>query len=130
MSKPPINRQQQGQLIAQIKGSIERLDDRHYIVNSQSSNGFYHIQLNELGWVCSCPDHMYRGVKCKHIYAVEFSFALREQVKKEIIIQPVDSLSCRYCSSGNIVRKAIRRNKYGNIQRYLCKDCGKYVVEP
>jgi putative transposase len=23
------------------------------------------------------------------------------------------------------VKKAIRYNKYGNIQRYLCKNCGK-----
>jgi putative transposase len=68
---------------------------------------------------------LYRGVKCKHIYAVEVSFELREQVKKEIIIQPITSLACSYCNSERIVKKAIRRNKYGSIQRYLCKDCGR-----
>jgi putative transposase len=118
-------RQNKGQLIAQINGSVKRVSDTNYVVNSQSTNGSYFIHLTELGWICSCPDHMYRGVKCKHIHAVEFSFTIREQVKNEIVIQPVDSLSCRYCSSGNIVKKAIRRNKYGNIQRYLCKECGR-----
>src|SRR5919198_5202635 len=106
MQKQPNNRQQQGELIAQIKGAIKRINDVNYIVSSQSGNGSYQIHLTELGWNCSCPDHLYRGVKCKHIHAVEFSFALREHVKNEIIIRPVDSLSCRYCYSGNIVKKA------------------------
>ncbi|MFL6382148.1 MAG: SWIM zinc finger family protein [Nitrososphaeraceae archaeon] len=26
-----------------------------------------------MGFVCSCPDYVYRGTKCKHIHAVEFS---------------------------------------------------------
>jgi putative transposase len=125
MSKQTISRQQQGELISQAKGSIKRLDDKYYVVTSQTGNGSYNVQLSELGFVCSCPDHLYRGVKCKHIHAVEFSFAIREQVKNEIIISPVNSLICRYCSSDKIVKKAIRHNKYGDIQRYLCKACGK-----
>jgi putative transposase len=59
------------------------------------------------------------------LIAVEFSFALREQVKKDIVILPIISVICRYCNSDCIVKKAIRHNKYGNIQRYLCKECGK-----
>jgi hypothetical protein len=30
------------------------------------------------------------GVKCKNIHVVEISFALREQVKNEIVISPID----------------------------------------
>ena len=73
------NRKRQGELIAQAKGSIKRLDERNYIVNSQSGDGLYTIQLTELGFVCSCADHVYRGVKCKHIHAID---TLRELVKK------------------------------------------------
>ena len=65
------DRKRQGELIAKAKGSIKRLDDRNYIVNSQSGDGLYTIQLTELGFVCSCADHVYRGVKCKHIIAIE-----------------------------------------------------------
>jgi hypothetical protein len=54
MSKPSTDRQQQGQILAQMKGSVERFDDTNYIVNSQSNNGLYHIRLTELGWNCSC----------------------------------------------------------------------------
>ncbi len=120
-----VNREQQGQLIAQNNGSVKRINEKEYVVNSQSNGGTYHVHMSGLGWVCSCPDHKFRGVKCKHIHAVEFSFALREQVKKEIVIAPINSISCRYCNSDNIVKKAIRHNKQNNIQRYLCKECGK-----
>jgi transposase-like protein len=120
-----INREEQGQLIAQLKDAIKRIDDFTYVVKSQSNSGSYNIHSTELGWKCDCADHTNRGVKCKHIFTIEFSFALREQVKKDIVIQPITSVVCRYCNSDSIVKKAIRRNKYGNIQRYLCKECGK-----
>jgi putative transposase len=121
MSKQIPDRKEQGELIAQAKGSVKRLD-KYYVVTSQTGNGSYNVELTELGFICSCPDHLYRGVKCKHIHAVEFSFAIREQVRNEIIISPIDSLSCRCCGSASVVKKAIRYNKYGNIQRYLCNN--------
>lgn len=38
-------RRQQSELIAQTNGSVKKLDDRNYIVSSQSSNGSYNVQL-------------------------------------------------------------------------------------
>jgi len=64
-------------------------------------------------------------VKCKHIWAVEFSLAFREEVKQRVTIQGLDLQSCRFCGSENIVKNGVRKNKYGNLQRYMCKDCGK-----
>jgi hypothetical protein len=109
MSKPSISRQQQGEILAQINGSVKRINDKSYVVNSQSGNGSYIIHLTELGWVCSCPDHLYRGIKCKHIYAVELSFAIRKQV--EITkIEPVVNQCCIFCKSFNIVKYGVRHN--------------------
>jgi transposase-like protein len=118
------NREMKGFEIAQQLGQILRIDEEHYKVNSQSGNGVYNIQRNRLGWKCSCADNTYRGVKCKHIYAVEFSFALREQVQRTVI-EPLTSSLCRFCGSANIIKDALRHNKYGDIQRYRCEDCGK-----
>jgi hypothetical protein len=65
-----------------MNGSVKkRISDKSYTVNSQSGNGSYNINANELDWNCSCLDHVYRDVKCKHIYAVEISFAIRKQVE-------------------------------------------------
>lgn len=116
-------REERGKQIAESFGNIRRIDDKHYEVKSQSKDGFYSVGLTEIGWICSCPDHQTRRVKCKHIHAVEFSFNLREQIKK-VRIEPIVSVSsCTYCHSTNIIKKGIRHNKCGDIQRFYCNDC-------
>ena len=119
-------RQERGEAIAKAKESqITRIDDYTYRVLSQSGNGEYIVCLSEDEWRCKCPDHRFRGVKCKHIWAVEFCLKMREQVKQSLVIQPLDSLTSIFCGSDKIVKDAKRHNKYGDIQRYLCKTCGK-----
>jgi putative transposase len=106
------DREESGRL---LQANVKRLNDRNYEVKSLTRDEIYKILVTSIGWVCSCADPMFRGVKCKHIYAVEFSLELRETIKKEIVIQPIDSLSCCYCNSENIVKKAIRHNKNNDI---------------
>ena len=42
-----------------------------WLVPSQSGAGSY--QVNPQKGYCSCPDHETRQVRCKHLYAVEFT---------------------------------------------------------
>ncbi|MCJ7506755.1 DDE-type integrase/transposase/recombinase [Candidatus Bathyarchaeota archaeon] len=120
------SRELRGKAIAQLEGQINRLSVAIYQVKSQSGNGPYLVRSNEKGWTCTCPDHLYREVKCKHIWACELSYAIRKKVEAHVVtIQPVNTLICPACSSGLVVKDALRHNKYGMIQRYLCKDCGK-----
>lgn len=116
-----VNRQQFGHVISKTFRGVRRINQSQYFVKSQSGNGKYEVSLTKIGWLCSCADHKFRGIRCKHVYAVEFSFAIRETVQQEVVIQPISQLACRYCNSEHIVKKAIRRNKQYNIQRYLCK---------
>ncbi|SNQ59903.1 DDE-type integrase/transposase/recombinase [Candidatus Methanoperedens nitratireducens] len=118
-------REDRGKAIAEKQGQILRINDKSYKVKSQSSETLYDVVSTEIGWKCSCPDHQTRGVKCKHIYAVEFSFNLREQVKKSVTIQPVVISKCLYCHSTNIRKDGLRHNKSGDIQRFECLDCHK-----
>jgi putative transposase len=126
-NKSSVNRKARGKSIAELQTNIRRINDRFYKVKSQSGNGKYDVTSNALGWTCSCADHKFRGVKCKHIFAVEFSLALREQVIQEtsVVVPSLDTLSCIQCNSDRIVKDAIRHNKHGDLQRYLCKECGK-----
>jgi putative transposase len=118
-------REDRGKAIAEMGNQIIRIDEHSYKVKSQTSNVSYNIILTEIGWKCSCLDHVTRGVKCKHIHAVEFSFNLRKQIEK-IRIEPIDNGSfCVYCHSTNVVKRGIRHNKYGDIQRFFCNDCSK-----
>ncbi|MGB8936284.1 MAG: SWIM zinc finger family protein [Candidatus Nitrosopolaris sp.] len=59
--------------IANINSVIIRTNETKYVVKSQNGNGDYDISLTDLGWICSCPDDKFRGVKCKHIFAVEIN---------------------------------------------------------
>ena len=61
-------RELKGQEMAKLD-CLKRIDDYTYHIKSQSSsNNIYEVNATELGFVCSCPDHKFRGVKCKHIY--------------------------------------------------------------
>jgi len=118
------SREERGRAIADSFGNIRRIDDAHYEVKAQSKEGFYSVGRTEIGWICSCQDHQTRGVKCKHIWAIEVSSNLREQVKK-VCIEPIVRTDCIFCHSANIKKDGLRHNKYGNIQRFFCNDCLK-----
>jgi transposase-like protein len=123
-------REERGKAIAEHPANIRRIDGKHYEVKAQSQEGFYSVGLTEIGWICSCPDHRSRGVKCKHIHAVEFSLHLREQIKK-IRIEPINNIGCPYCHSINVVKSGMRKNKSGNLQRFYCADCKKrFTINP
>jgi putative transposase len=125
ITKTAISRQQLVLTIANIPGTVKRISESAYKVKLQ--NGYYDVSLTDLGWVCSCPDHKYRGVKCKHIFEVEISFALHKEVEVALI-EPVDTDFCVYCKSVWIVKDGLRHNKYGDIQKFNSKDCGRYFT--
>jgi putative transposase len=117
-------RESRGLEIAKAKESqITRFDASTYKVLSQSGNGEYAVCLSEDEWRCECPDQRFRGMKCKHIWAVEFSLKMREQVRKNLVIEEVTVSNCVFCHSSNIKRFGVRRNKSSDIQRFLCADC-------
>ena len=104
------------------------MDRETYRVKSQSSHGVYTVVKKEGVWACSCPDHTYREVKCKHIWAVEFSGKLRAVIIKPTVIEPINIHACIYCRSDHLIKWGIRHNKYGNIQKFSCKACGRYFT--
>src|SRR5213594_2243153 len=123
---PTDMREERGLAIANGQNQVKRIDDYSYLVASQSGNGDYEIVKAPFGWACSCPDNQNREVKCKHIWAVEFSLLLRREVQATRIEPVPDVAVCLYCGSSKIVKDGIRHNKATNIQLYLCQDCGRY----
>jgi transposase-like protein len=63
----------------------------------------------------------------KHIWAVEFSLKLREVIQPTVTM-PLDIHSCIYCHSEQIVRDGLRHNKYGDIQIWNCRACGRHFT--
>ena len=116
-----------GETIANKGDQIQRVDEQHYNVKSQTTDKTYNVIATEKGWFCECPDHIFRKVCCKHIHAVEFSIKLREQVKITKI-EPISDYSCIYCKSPKITKDGLRHNKYGDIQKFNCKSCNRYFT--
>jgi len=121
-------RKERGMAIAQTQNQIRRIDASSYIVKSQSNNGEYHVSKGVNGWTCECPDHIFRHISCKHIFAVEFSVSMRAEVAVTRI-EPIENLTeCIFCGSSNIVKDGVRHNKYGEIQIFYCKRCLHYFT--
>ncbi len=54
------------------RGMVEQRDDGYWLVISQSRSGKYVVDVDGAPPTCTCPDYELSGLKCKHIYAVEF----------------------------------------------------------
>jgi hypothetical protein len=61
MNKQVYDRKQQGKIIAHAEGSISRIDDRNYVVNSQSGSGSYKVQLSEFRYYVLMPRFYIQG---------------------------------------------------------------------
>ena len=121
-----LSREEKGRLIAEKPNQIQRMDERFYKVASQSDHGMYDVVRRENGsWICNCFDHHYRQVRSKHIIAVEISQQLREHVRENVIIEPVNVSTCLACGSSHLKKFGVRHNKCGDLQRFCCLDCHK-----
>ncbi|MFZ0514247.1 MAG: hypothetical protein WAM14_21765 [Candidatus Nitrosopolaris sp.] len=67
-------------------------------------------------------------MKCTHIFVVEISFALHKEVEVARIAPLTTTTTCIYCDSSNIVKDGLRHNKYGDIQKYDCRNCNHYFT--
>lgn len=121
-------REQRGEAIAKLQNQIQRVDELTYTVESQSRNGEYCVTKVCGEWLCECPDNKYRHVKCKHIFAVEFSSQIRKEVQINRVIPEVNVSNCQYCGSSNLKKDGVRRNKAGAIQKFYCRDCHHYFT--
>jgi transposase-like protein len=125
-----LSREERGKAISEKPNQIMRLDERFYRVASQSSDQMYDVTKKKEygGWLCTCPDFTHRNVQCKHIWAVQFSLRIREQVQSRVI-EPITGIhACIFCKSEQIMKKGLRHNKYGDLQKFLCKACGRYFT--
>ncbi|TSA16840.1 MAG: DDE domain-containing protein [Nitrosopumilales archaeon] len=94
-------------------------------MKSQTTKREYDVIQTETGWICTCPDHSFRKICCKHIHAVEFSIKIRNEVRQrnEVMIEQMTNDKCPKCQSRNIVKHGIRHNQKYDLQRYSCKEC-------
>lgn len=116
-------REARGRAIADMGNQIVRIDDLHHVVRSQSEQAkTYDVVQTESGLTCTCPDYQHRGTRCKHIHSVEIDAHIRQAVKNAVVLRQADPDRCKFCDSGNIIKKG---KVSGNRQQFGCKDCGR-----
>jgi putative transposase len=112
-------------------GQIQQPEAHAFKVRSQSGNGQY-VVTNGKEWDCTCPDHTYRKVVCKHIFAVRFWISLKEKIENADTFQLYREISeastCRFCGSVNIIKWGYRKNHNIRTPRFKCNDCGQTFV--
>ena len=127
MEKLNTPRELRGLAILSMGNTIRMVKEDTYVVNSQTGVGEYRVKKCSRKWYCTCPDFLDRLQDCKHIFAVKFSHKLKSDVESDSIISNNDIEfkpdSCPHCESRNIIKRGIRKTKFGKIQRYFCKVC-------
>lgn len=118
------HREERANTMIQNHMEIRQTSDSTYIVPSQTEKGKAY-QVFNVGeeWDCECPDFYFRGLICKHIYAVR----LWKLIKTKIIEE--EAVSCPKCRSLNVKKSGLRKNKSGDKQRFECLVCGKRFVK-
>ncbi len=87
-AEAPTMREMKGLAIAAKGAQIRRINKVSYSVRSQTNGQWYSvverygnsIERTKAHWTCTCTDHVYRKVTCKHICAVLSSKELRKEV--------------------------------------------------
>ena len=120
-------RQLRGLAILSKGDAIARISEDTWLVKSQTGMGEYRVESHDEKWTCTCPDYEKNQTDCKHVIAVRFSLKLKADIKNEYEIDIIKTSfkpdACPSCKGNDIIKRGIRKTKYGEVQRYLCKSC-------
>ena len=105
-------------------GTVRRLSTNHYVVKTQSANGWNLVELKDGIWTCDCNP---TSKPCPHVYSTQLHrYASREREQE----QDETHLKCRYCSSIDIASCGFRYGARGIARRYFCRDCQRKFSIP
>src|SRR5579863_1186454 len=86
-------REQRG--IAIAKGKALKQKGALWVVPSQSGSGTYVVEPGTQKPNCTCPDYETRGIKCKHLYAVEWTIRHSVNEQGDVTIERTMRVSYR-----------------------------------
>lgn len=105
--------------LAVENGQVRRLDDRTYLVDSQTEEGVrYKVRRLASGWACRCAYYRKRDRNCKHALAVQISLGTCHAA---LLIMAADS--CPRCGSKRMAKKGALRSRRRRALHYRCDKC-------
>jgi hypothetical protein len=110
-------RQQKGLKIA-FDGGLKQ-NRLGWQVPSQSNNGSYVVNIQD-GFFCTCPDFETRGLRCKHIHAVEFTVQRVTAVDGTVTETKTVKVTCGW--SAYNAAQTNEKDHFQALLRGLCRD--------
>ena len=103
-------------------------NDKGWLVPSQSNGKPYVVQLSDNGDepTCNCPDHQYRKMKCKHIFAVEI--IVTKEIDEKGIVTETKTTKVSY--SQDWIAYDLAQTQQKELFMHLLKDICTNVEQP
>ena len=120
-------RMQRAQQMMKNPDCVKQFSPDKFSVQSASIPQIHYIvSKTDNGLICECPDHIKRKSDCKHIKTVLEFIKKNQCVDQDFRMMDRSIFNlCKFCDSGRLIKKGIRKNKKGDVQQYRCKDCNK-----
>lgn len=118
-------REERGKAIADQGDQIKKVNDLLFKVKSQSGKGFYDVKSTKDGMICSCPDFVYRGGRCKHIAATRYYLEVQKETPEGTVTEKVHLTYTQAWTAYNAAQKAEVK-----LFDELLKDLVKAIPEP
>jgi transposase-like protein len=126
-------RQIRGFAILAQPNTIRQVNANTFEVRSQSNPQVEYVVTNGKELDCTCPDHAYRGVICKHIFSFQSLVSLKNkpdassiiEITKQVLEAPT---GWPECNSTAVKQRGVRKNQSGSVPRYFCHSCGHWFV--
>ena len=100
-------------------------NDKGWLVPSQSNGTPYIVQLSDNGDepTCNCPDHQYRKMKCKHIFAVELT--ITREIDEQGTVTETVTKKVSYTQNWQAYDTAQTHQKelFMQLLRDVCSQC-------
>ena len=94
------------------------------VISQSDPKKHYTVSRTGHGLICECPDYTQTKSDCKHIKLILENMKKNQYDSQEFRMMERSNCNiCKFCSSGNLIKKGLKKNKSGNLQKYQCKDC-------
>jgi transposase len=111
-------REQRG--IALAKSKAIKQKGALWVVPSQSGSGTYVVEPGTQQPNCTCPDFETRGIKCKHLYAVEYTIRHSVNDKGETTIEQSVRVTYRQNWAAYNAAQTVEKERVAALLHDLC----------
>lgn len=112
------------------KARVDYRNELHYVVENKKGKLIHDVTRTELGWQCVCPafaeDKNCSGVETAR-FATMANMKARPTLHKSLPVP--EGPICPRCGSEVAGKSGFRETKRGDVQRYVCRQCGKRYTE-